>query len=41
MDSKIAETIALKYPPIALIWSDHKPEDVLQFKENKWGSGEE
>ena len=29
--------IALKYPPVALIWSEQKPEDVVQFKEQKWG----
>jgi hypothetical protein len=33
MDSKIATAIALKYPPVALIWSEQKPEDVIQFKE--------
>jgi len=37
MDSKIATAIALKYPPVALIWSEQKPEDVVQFKEQKWG----
>ncbi len=37
MDSKISNAIALKYPPVALIWSDQKPEDALQFKEQKWG----
>jgi hypothetical protein len=33
MDSNIATAIALKYPPVALIWSEQKPEDVIQFKE--------
>ena len=37
MDSKIATAIALNYPPVALIWSEQKPEDVVQFKEQKWG----
>lgn len=37
MDSKIATAIALKYPPVALIWSEQKPEDAVQFKEQKWG----
>ncbi len=37
MESKIAKAIALKYPPVALIWSDEKSVDVLQFKEKKCG----
>ena len=37
MDSKIANAIALKYPPVDLIWSEQKPEDVVEFKEQKWG----
>lgn len=37
MDSKIAKAIHLKYHPVALIWSDEKPEAVVQFQEKKWG----
>lgn len=37
MQSKIAETLALKYPPVALAWSDEKPADVVQFKAGRWG----
>ena len=37
MDSKMATEIAPKYPPVPLIGSEQKPEDVIQFKEQKWG----
>ena len=37
MDSKISRAIALKYPPVALIWSEHQPENAIQFKKQKWG----
>ena len=37
MDSKIANVIALKYAPVALIWSEQKPEGAVQFKEQTWG----
>jgi len=37
MESKIARAIALKYRPIALLWSAQKPEGAMQFKEGKWG----
>jgi uncharacterized protein (DUF169 family) len=37
VDSKIAKAIHLKYHPVALIWSDEKPEAVMQFQEKKWG----
>ncbi len=29
MDSKIANAISLKYPPVALIWSEQTPEDGI------------
>jgi uncharacterized protein (DUF169 family) len=37
MESAIAQAIQLQYPPIALLWSDEKPQDAMQFSENKWG----
>ena len=37
MKSRIAEAIALKYQPIALLWSDQKPAGAVQFQAGKWG----
>ncbi|MBU4371359.1 MAG: DUF169 domain-containing protein [Proteobacteria bacterium] len=37
MESRIAQAIETKHPPIALIWSDEKPEGALQFQEGRWG----
>ena len=37
MDSKISRAIALKYPPVALLWSEQQPENAIQFKKQKWG----
>uniref|UniRef100_A0A7C3UHY1 DUF169 domain-containing protein n=1 Tax=Geoglobus ahangari TaxID=113653 RepID=A0A7C3UHY1_9EURY len=37
MESKIAKALRLKYEPVAIIWSDEKPEDAIQFKEGIWG----
>lgn len=37
MESKIAQAIQMKYPPVAYILSDDKPEQARQFAEGKWG----
>ncbi|MGA1862183.1 DUF169 domain-containing protein [Deferribacter thermophilus] len=37
MKSKIAEAIKMDYNPVALIWSDEKPENAIQFQKGKWG----
>ncbi len=37
MESTLQKALQLKYPPIAIIWSDTKPPKAMQFKERKWG----
>ena len=37
MESCIARAIEPRYPPIALLWTDQKPENAMQFQEGKWG----
>ena len=37
MDSKIKSALRLKYSPVAIIWSDRKPEEALQFAPSRWG----
>ncbi len=35
MESKIAETLKFKFNPVAIIWTDEKPEKAIQFKKGK------
>ena len=37
MESLIAKAIQLQYQPVALLWSNEKPEGAMQFSEGKWG----
>lgn len=37
MESKIAEALKMELNPVAIIFSDKKPDKALQFKEGKWG----
>jgi len=37
MNSTIAQALQLRHHPVALLWTDKKPEKALQFKEGKWG----
>jgi len=37
MESKVAQAISLQYNPVAIIWTDNKPENALQFKKGGFG----
>jgi uncharacterized protein (DUF169 family) len=37
MESKIAGSIGMKYSPVAVLLTDERPEEALQFKEGRWG----
>jgi len=36
MNSRIASILDLKYQPVALLWSDEKPEKAVTFKQGRW-----
>jgi uncharacterized protein (DUF169 family) len=37
MDSKIASSLHLKHQPVALLWTNDRPDEALQFHPDKWG----
>jgi len=37
MESRIAEALKLSYAPVAILWTDEKPEKAQEFKQGKWG----
>jgi uncharacterized protein (DUF169 family) len=37
MESKLAEALKLRYLPVAVLWSDKKPADAIQFVPGRWG----
>jgi hypothetical protein len=37
MESRIAQKLKLRYPPVVLTWSEERPERAAEFKEGKWG----
>jgi uncharacterized protein (DUF169 family) len=36
LDSIVAKELKMRYPPVAVIPSNNKPEDTLKYKENGW-----
>ncbi len=37
MQSNLVKQLKLKYHPVAILFSDSKPDEVMQFREGKWG----
>jgi len=37
MDSRIAQELKLRFKPVAVIFTNEKPENALEFKEGRWG----
>ncbi len=37
MESKISQALGLKYEPVAILWTDERPEAAMEFSKGKWG----
>lgn len=37
MDSTIAKSLKLRYPPVAILFTNERPRSAAQFKEHRWG----
>ena len=37
MKSRIAEALKLPHQPVAIVFSDERPENAIEFKEKAWG----
>jgi uncharacterized protein (DUF169 family) len=37
MQSRIAQELGLRYPPVAVLFTDEKPSPAAQFKPHRWG----
>jgi len=37
MESVLTSVLKLQFEPVAIIWSDEKPDNALQFKKKRWG----
>ncbi len=37
MQSVIAKELKMKYNPVAILFTDDKPDEAMQFREHKWG----
>ncbi|MCX8065696.1 MAG: DUF169 domain-containing protein [Candidatus Hydrogenedentes bacterium] len=37
MECELKKLLRLKYEPVAVIWSDEKPLNAIEFKQGKWG----
>jgi uncharacterized protein (DUF169 family) len=37
MPSRLAAALHLKYPAVAILWADEKPENAIQFTPGRWG----
>jgi uncharacterized protein (DUF169 family) len=37
MESRLARTLNLRYPPVAVVWTDDRPDPAVQFAPGRWG----